>query len=141
MLSLSALLLCLSAAAQENFYVIDGQHVENFDGSQLEGKKIKHYEIKYLPDSKTTIHNIFTTDDWEKIEGAKVGGRVSIFTKEQAEGYARYGDNSPADRSLMAQLGFDFNWNATASGSTFLRPGFQAEILETLGAVVDEPKV
>lgn len=85
MLALSALLLCLSAAAQENFYVIDGQHVENFDGSQLEGKKIKHYEIKYLPDSKTTIHNIFTTDGWEKIEGAKVVGSASVFTKEQAE--------------------------------------------------------
>ncbi len=51
-------------------------------------------------------------------------------TKEQAEGYARYGDNSPADRSLMAQLGFDFNWNATASGATFLRPGFEEKILE-----------
>ena len=52
------------------------------------------------------------------------------ITKEQAEGYARHGDNSPADRSLMAQLGFDFNWNATASGATFLRPGFPEEILE-----------
>ena len=53
------------------------------------------------------------------------------ITREDSEGYARYGDNSPADRKLMKDLGFDFNWNATASGSTFLRPGFQEEILET----------
>ena len=52
------------------------------------------------------------------------------ITQEEAEGYARYGDNSPADRQLMKNLGFDFNWNATASGATFLRPGFPEEILE-----------
>ncbi|MBR1557803.1 MAG: hypothetical protein IJ647_08605 [Prevotella sp.] len=66
-LALSAMLLCLTASAQENFYVIDGKRVENFDGSQLIGKTIKHYDLKRL--EHTTIHNIFTTDDWVKIEG------------------------------------------------------------------------
>lgn len=66
-LALYALLLCLTASAQENFYVIDGKRVENFDGSQLVGKTIKHYDLKRL--ERTTIHNIFTTDDWVKIEG------------------------------------------------------------------------
>lgn len=85
MLALCALLFGLGATAQENFYVIDGQHVEHFDGSQLVGKKIKHYDLKYIPDSKMTIHNISTTDGGEKIEDAKVCSRVSVFTKEQAE--------------------------------------------------------
>ena len=48
-----AVLFCTAAEAQqdvqvktmeahENFYVIDGKHIENFDGSQLVGKTIKH---------------------------------------------------------------------------------------------------
>lgn len=84
-LALSATLLCLSSAAQENFYVIDGEHIENFDGSQLVGKVIKHYDLKYLPEAKTTIHNIFTTDDWMKIEGVKTTSNVHVLTKEEAE--------------------------------------------------------
>ena len=53
------------------------------------------------------------------------------ISQEEAEGYARYGDNSPADRALMQKLGFDFNWNACAGASNFMRPAFEEEILET----------
>lgn len=66
---------------------------------------------------------------WEEtLEKWATAGHIS---REASEGYARYGDNSPADRALMAQLGFDFNWNATASGATFLSPAFPEEVLET----------
>ena len=58
--TLSTLLFVLSAIAQENFYVINGKHVENFDGSQLVGKNIRHYDIKRL--DSVIVHNIVTTD-------------------------------------------------------------------------------
>lgn len=79
-LALNAMLLCLTASAQENFYVIDGKRVENFDGSQLAGKTVKHYELKRL--ERTTIHNIFTTDDWVKIVG---GGSATTACVQSAE--------------------------------------------------------
>lgn len=93
-LALSAFLLCTHAEAQknfhvinakhaENFYVIDGKHIEDFDGSQLIGKTIKHYDMKVLPN--TTIHNIFTTDDWVKITGTKTATTAHVLTKEEAE--------------------------------------------------------
>ena len=81
-LALSAMLLCLTASAQENFYVIDGKRVENFDGSQLVGKTIKHYDLKRL--EHTTIHNIFTTDDWVKIEGGSSATTVRVLSAEEA---------------------------------------------------------
>lgn len=89
-----AVLFCTAAEAQqdvqvktmeahENFYVIDGKHIENFDGSQLVGKTIKHYDMKVLPN--TTIHNIFTTDDWVKIEGATTKTMTHVLTEEEAK--------------------------------------------------------
>jgi len=53
------------------------------------------------------------------------------ITREEAEGYARYGDGGAADRSVMDRLGFDFNWNSCAGGRTLLMPGFKTEVLET----------
>ena len=49
-----------------NLYIIDGRHVDNFDGSQLVGRQIKFYEIKQQ--ERVTIHNIFTTDNWMKLK-------------------------------------------------------------------------
>ena len=42
-LALSAMLLCLTASAQENHYFIDGHRTENVDGSQLEGKTVSRW--------------------------------------------------------------------------------------------------
>lgn len=52
------------------------------------------------------------------------------ITKEEAEGYARLGDNSPADQSVMKRLGFDFNWNSCPGTSNLLFPYFEPEVLE-----------
>ena len=71
--AITCLMAILTATAQEsptkgdaqqslNLYIIDGRHVDNFDGSQLVGKQIKFYEIKQK--ERVTIHNIFTTDNW-----------------------------------------------------------------------------
>lgn len=81
-LALSAMLLCLTASAQENHYFIDGKRIENFDGSQLVGKTVKHYDLKRL--EHVTIHNIFTTDDWVKIEGASSATTVRVLSAEEA---------------------------------------------------------
>ena len=81
-LALSAMLLCLTASAQENHYFIDGHRIENFDGSQLEGKTVRHYELKRL--EHVTIHNIFTTDDWVKISGTSSAVTVRTLTAEEA---------------------------------------------------------
>ncbi len=48
-----------------------------------------------------------------------------------AEEYERFGDNCTADRAVMAQLGFDFNWNSVAEGRSFLHPFFKSELLRT----------
>ena len=81
-LALGAMLLCLTASAQENHYFIDGHRIENFDGSQLEGKTVRHYELKRL--EHVTIHNIFTTDDWVKISGTSSATIVRTLTAEEA---------------------------------------------------------
>lgn len=52
-------------------------------------------------------------------------------TREEARGYAQKGDSSPADRSVMDRLGFDFNWSGGAGGNNYLFPRFTPEILET----------
>ncbi|MBQ4575287.1 MAG: hypothetical protein IJA85_08835 [Clostridia bacterium] len=53
------------------------------------------------------------------------------ITRKEADGYARFGDNSEADCSIMARLGFDFNWNSCVSCHNGLLPGFETELLET----------
>ena len=80
LISALCLLLCSTAAkAQHDFYVIDGHHVENFDGSQLVGKTIKYYEVKRLGNAeKTTIHNIFTEGEWAKGAWEKIEFSPSI---------------------------------------------------------------
>jgi len=50
---------------------------------------------------------------------------------EDARGYQREGDNGPADRRVMARLGFDFNWCSTVGGKSCLLPLFAEETLET----------
>ena len=52
------------------------------------------------------------------------------ITKEEAIGYAKYGDNSDADKSVMKRLGFDFNWNSCPGTRNLLFPAFEKEILE-----------
>lgn len=55
---IAALLSVTSLSAQEGkaTYIIDGQKVENFNGSQLAGKTITSYTVN------DNIHAIFTTD-------------------------------------------------------------------------------
>jgi uroporphyrinogen decarboxylase len=52
-------------------------------------------------------------------------------TKDEWQGYNASGDNSPADKSVMKKLGFDFNWNSCFGGNTLLSPWFEEKVLET----------
>ena len=52
------------------------------------------------------------------------------ISREDAEGYRRFGDGGEADRRVMDKLGFDFNWNNCVSGRTSLYPAFEEEVLE-----------
>lgn len=52
------------------------------------------------------------------------------ITKEEAKGYAKEGDNSPADQSIMKRLGFDFNWNSCVGTKNMLAPAFETTTLE-----------
>jgi uroporphyrinogen decarboxylase len=54
------------------------------------------------------------------------------ISKEEWQGYVKYGDNSPADRSVMRKLGFDFNWSSCFGGNSLLLPGFEEQVLEEL---------
>ena len=52
------------------------------------------------------------------------------ITREEADGYAKYGDNSDADRAVMKKLGFDFNWNSCFGADVGLFPAFEPTVLE-----------
>jgi hypothetical protein len=52
------------------------------------------------------------------------------ITREEANGYSIFGDNSDGDRAIMKKLGFDFNWNSCAYVPVSLFPAFTPEVLE-----------
>ena len=85
-------------------------------------RAILHYE-------KTDRMPIVAFGFWD--ETVDKWAREGYITKEEAEGYKHNGDNSEADRKIMSDLGFDFNWNSCFYASSFLRPTFKEEILET----------
>lgn len=51
------------------------------------------------------------------------------ISKDLAEEYRRRGDNSEADNLIMAQLGFDFNWNSCIGGSNWMNPPFERKVI------------
>ncbi len=50
-------------------------------------------------------------------------------SREAAELYKSTGDNGPADREIMDQLGFDFSWQSCVSGRNALFPAFERKVL------------
>lgn len=49
--------------------------------------------------------------------------------RETAELYKTTGDNGPADREVMDQLGFDFSWQSCVNGRNALFPAFESKVL------------
>lgn len=64
------------------------------------------------------------------VETLEKWAQEGYVTKEEAEGYLKYGDNSEADKSVMKKLGFDFNWNSCFGFTTGLSPEFERTVLE-----------
>ncbi len=85
-------------------------------------KAILHYEKVDRVPVVAFGYWVETLEKWQQ-EG--------YVTEEEVKGYATQGDNSPADKSIMAKLGFDFNWNACVGGNNGLMPQFERKVLET----------
>ena len=59
-LTFIALFVAAASYAQENVFIINGDKVENFDGSQLTGKKIISFNV--IKNEKGDIYNVHTDD-------------------------------------------------------------------------------
>lgn len=94
MFLLLAVLTVATMRAQEstkNIYIIDGEHIENFDGSQLKGKTIESYSI----DTKYDVNvHVISTSGNEPVREVKVlsSRRVILadsITQPYAEAYTK----------------------------------------------------
>ena len=65
----------LFAQNSETIYIIDGQKVENFDGSQLVGKVIVAYGIN----NSTKVHTILTEDNKVVSNSVKVSSDEVVY--------------------------------------------------------------
>lgn len=67
---------------------------------------------------------------WE--ETIQKWGSEGYITKEEAEGYVRYDNESEIHRSIMNRLGFDFNWDGAFKSAVNLgfSPSFERKVLE-----------
>lgn len=59
-LTFIALFVAAASYAQENVFIINGEKIENFDGSQLTGKKILLFNV--IKDDKGDIYSIHTDE-------------------------------------------------------------------------------
>ena len=69
--------------AQENVFIINGKKIENFDGSQLTGKKILSFNV--IKNEKGDIYNVHTDDilpDSLKNRPYKVSTKLLYITKD-----------------------------------------------------------
>ena len=95
-----ALMSCMTMQAQENIFVIDGVQIENFDGSQLVGKKVlSHKTIER--DGKTKLQ-IITTDAIlpDSLKGKKYS--VTTDIKRIIAGGQGYAELSDKQKSIVS---------------------------------------
>ena len=59
-LTFIALFATVVSYAQENVFIINGKKIENFDGSQLTGKKILSFNV--IKNDKGDVYNIHTDE-------------------------------------------------------------------------------
>ena len=80
-LTFIALFVAAASYAQENVFIINGEKIENFDGSQLTGKKILSFNV--INNEKGDIYNVHTDDilpDSLKNRPYKVTSKVQYIT-------------------------------------------------------------
>lgn len=86
---LLAVLAVATMSAQEatkNIYIIDGEHVENFDGSQLTGKTIESYSIDTKHD--INVHVISTSSNKPEREVKVLSSSRVILADSLTQPYA-----------------------------------------------------
>ena len=71
-------LACFTLSAQQILYVIDNVTVQNFDGSQLQGKTITNYQITTQGSGKkaVTVHAITTAPANVTMSISPIGGSI-----------------------------------------------------------------
>ena len=82
-LTFIALFVAAASYAQENVFIINGEKIENFDGSQLTGKKILSFIV--IKNEKGDIYNVHTDDilpDSLRNRPYKVSTELHIITKD-----------------------------------------------------------
>lgn len=82
-LTFIALFVAAASYAQENVFIINGEKIENFDGSQLTGKKILSFNV--IKDDKGDIYSIHTDEilpDSLRNRPYKVSTEFHLITKD-----------------------------------------------------------
>ena len=82
-LTFIALFVAAASYAQENVFIINGEKIENFDGSQLTGKKILSFIV--IKNEKGDIYNVHTDDilpDSLRNRPYKVSTELHLITKD-----------------------------------------------------------
>lgn len=82
-LTFIALFVAAASYAQENVFIINGEKIENFNGSQLTGKKILLFNV--IKDDKGDVYSIHTDEilpDSLRNRPYKVSTELHIITKD-----------------------------------------------------------
>ena len=82
-LTFIALFVAAASYAQENVFIINGEKIENFDGSQLTGKKILSFNV--IKDDKGDVYSIHTDEilpDSLRNRPYKVSTKLHYITKD-----------------------------------------------------------
>lgn len=82
-LTFIALFATVVSYAQENVFIINGKKIENFDGSQLTGKKILSFIV--IKNDKGDVYNIHTDEilpDSQRNRPYKVSTELHYITKD-----------------------------------------------------------
>lgn len=82
-LTFIALFVAAASYAQENVFIINGEKIENFDGSQLTGKKILSFNV--IKDDKGDVYSILTDEilpDSLRNRPYKVSTKLHYITKD-----------------------------------------------------------
>ena len=82
-LTFIALFVAAASYAQKNIFIINGEKIENFDGSQLTGKKILLFNV--IKDDKGDVYSIHTDEilpDSLRNRPYKVSTELHIITKD-----------------------------------------------------------
>ena len=107
-LTFIALFVAAASYAQENVFIINGEKIENFDGSQLTGKKILSFIV--IKNEKGDIYNVHTDDilpDSLKNRPYKVSTKLHYITKDTLANGNNLNKSEKAGKRKVEVTNFD----------------------------------